>query len=434
MTVRLLPLRVRVMIACVLVFTVAGCQAHRLANRESPTPVSRGINGRDMIDPIAQAEADSLVNLYELDAETRKVRDQALAEAKRLRNQSAPWRQRNILCLSGGGAYGAFTAGVLCGWSAKGNRPSFDVVTGISTGALIAPLAFLGPAYDQKLKTLYTTTENKDLYRIRPLRGIFGDALADNSRLAKLVDETLTMDFLKELATEHQKGRRLYIGTTAAESKRFVVWDVGAIAMKGRPQDRELIKQILLGSSAIPGFFPPQRIKVELDGQQFTELHTDGSVSQSLFAMPAYIPPEHRSRNPNHDMAGANVFAIVAGKLYADPEAIKPLALNLAGEEVSAILYSKSRAELQRLYTTAMLTGMNFHVTSIPEEYPAPSSGVKFEIPAMVGMFNEGFGLALGDHTWRLTPPGIERGEETHVRSGTNLSFQQLGPPVQPRN
>ena len=422
--------RARLTIVGFLVLALAGCRADRLSRGDSPSPVTRGLNVRDMADHAAQAEADSHFDLIQLEARAIQIRENSLAEAKRQRNPAAPWRERNILCLSGGGAYGAYAAGVLCGWSARGTRPTFDVVTGISTGALIAPFAFLGPSYDQQLKTLYTTTESKDLYRIRPLRGVFGDALADNAKLAKKVDEVLTLEFMRALACEHQKGRRLYIGTTAAEAKRFVVWDIGAIAAKGRPEDRELITQVLLGSSAIPGFFPTQDIKVDLDGQSLTERHTDGSVSQSLFAMPPYVPPEHRSRNPNHDMAGANVYAIVAGKLYADPKPIKPLALDLAGQEVSAILYSKTRAELQRLYTTTMLTGMTFHMTSIPEEYPAPDSGIAFEIPAMVGMFNEGYRLALGDAVWRMTAPGTERGEGTHVRAGTKLSFDPQGPPV----
>jgi hypothetical protein len=232
---------------------------------------------------------------------------------------------------------------------------------------------------------------------------------------------------MSELAQEHQKGRRLYIGTTAAEAKRFVVWDIGAIACKGRPQDRELIKQILLGSSAIPGFFPPQHITVELDGKCLTERHVDGSVSRSLFMHVPYVPPEHRSKNANHDVAGANVYCIVAGKLYADPQPNKPMVLAMLGQEISGMIYAQTRGDLRWIFTNTMLTGMNFYMTSIPIEYPAPISATAFEIPAMIGMFNEGFKMVCEDRVWRRTLPGVELGENANQRTGTCLTFVQRG-------
>ncbi|HEV3436441.1 MAG TPA: patatin-like phospholipase family protein, partial [Gemmata sp.] len=386
----------RLLASCLLVnavgFLLAGCQAARTAMNECPSPASQGLNVRDMIDKPTQDEVETLLNFDKLGAEAKQFRKEAIEEAKQNRNPNAPpWREKNMLCLSGGGSFGAFSAGVLCGWTAKGTRPNFDVVTGISTGALIAPFAFLGPAYDEQMKTFYTTLESKDLYKKMIIRGLFREALADNSKLAEKVDAVLTLQMMCELATEHQKGRRLYVGTTDAETKRFVIWDIGAIACKGRPQDRLLIKQILLGSSAIPGFFPPQHITVELDGECLTERHVDGGVSQALFMHAPYVPPEHRSKNSNHDLAGTNVYCIIAGKLYADPQPIKPMALVLAGQEISAMIYSQTRGDLLRIFTTTMLTGMNFYLTSIPTDYPAPTSSTAFEIPALVGMFNKGF-------------------------------------------
>jgi hypothetical protein len=381
-----------------------------------------------MIDKSAQDEAESLIFRDELVSDAEKVRKEAIEEAKKNRNPNAPpWLEKNILCLSGGGSYGAFSAGVLCGWTCKGTRPNFDVVTGISTGALIAPFAFLGSAYDEQLKTFYTTLETKDLYIKQLIRGLFRESLADNYKLARKVDEVLTTQLISELAKEHQKGRRLYIGTTDAETKRFVVWDIGAIASKGRARDRDLIKQILLGSSAIPGFFPPQHITVELDGQCLTERHVDGSVSRPLFLHVPYVPPEYRSKNANHDLAEANVYCIIAGKLDADPQPIKPRALDIAGQEISAMIHAQTRGDLRRIFMTTVLAGMNFYMTSIPIPYSTPTSATEFEIPAMVGMFNEGFRLSSGDKVWRRTPPGVERGENANERTGTSLTFVQRG-------
>lgn len=428
------PYVMRSLVLGLTVMAAGGCQAKRQAQRECPSPVSLGLNVRDMIDPRAQLETDSLVDAAQLGAKAERLRRDAVDEAMKNRNPNAPpWREKNILCLSGGGSFGAFSAGVLCGWTAKGTRPNFDVVTGISTGALIAPFAFLGPAYDEQMKTFYTTLESKDLYKKTFIQGLFGEALADNARLAQRVDDVLTPRMLSELAAEHQKGRRLYVGTTAAESKRFVIWDIGAIASRGRPEDKILIKQILLGSSAIPGFFPPQHITVELDGKCLTERHVDGGVSQAIFMAPPYLPPEHRSKNANYDLAGANVYAIVAGKLYADPEKIKPMALVMAAQEVSAMIYAQTRGDLQRMYTTSMLGGMNFHMTAIPTEYPAPTSSIKFEKPAMAGMFNEGYKIVLEDRVWRKTAPGLEPGENANYRAGTSLTHQIRGP-VSPKS
>jgi len=418
-----------------------GCQAQRRAKTECPTPTALGLNVRDIIDKPQQEEVESLIDLKELGVEADKYRKEAVKTAEEKRNPAAPpWKQKNILCLSGGGSYGAFTAGVLCGWTAKGKskgeRPPFDVVTGISTGALIAPFAFLGSAYDDQMKAFYTTNESKDLYKVRPIRGFFGEALADNSKLAAKVDCALSPQVMAELAEAHRKGRRLYIGTTEAESKRFVIWDIGAIAVKGRPEDRLVIKQILLASSAIPGFFPPQHITLDLEGECITEKHLDGGVSQAIFMRGPYLPPEHRSLNGNHDLAGHNLYCIVAGKLYIDPQPLPKFSVAIAAQEVSAVIYAQTRGDLQRMANITMLTGMNFYMTSIPIEYPAPATSTAFEIPALVGMFNEGYRIMIEDKVWRKGPPNRAPGENANERAGTSLTYKQRGPyvPPGPRN
>jgi len=415
--------------AGLIISLVFGCQAARQARRECPSPAELGMNTRDMVDKAQQDEYDALMDIQDFAVRGDKMRKVAFDIAMKERNPNAPpFREKNVLSLSGGGSFGAFSAGIVCGWTAKGDRPNFDVVTGISTGALIAPFAFLGPAYDEQLKMFYTTLTDKDLYKMKPLRGLFREALADNTPLADRMDEVLTQQVITEITLEHQKGRRLYIGTTAAESKQFVVWDIGAIASRGRCEDRELIKQILLGSSAIPGVFPPQHIAVDVDGKCVTERHIDGGVSQALFIFPPYVPVEHRSKNQNADLAGTNLYLVVAGKLYADLEKIKPMALNLVGKEISAMIYAQTRGDLQRMYTMSMLTGMNYYMTSIPPEYPAPTSGMAFNVPALTGMFNEGYRIITEGNAWRRTPPGVGPGENLNLRAGTSLTYKIRGP------
>ena len=299
------------------------------------SPVDAGYNTNNLLDLPTQADADALGNV----ADVYRV-------AESLRKKPTPEQlaqRRSVLCLSGGGSYGAYSAGVLCGWTASGDRPgtngrpNFSVVTGISTGALIAPYVFLGPRYDEQIRRFYTTIDDRDIYRLRPIRGLFSIALADNAPLANLIDQSLTPEIIREVAAEHMKGRRLYVGTTELEGARFVCWDVGEIAARNQPGDRELIKRILLGSSAIPGFFPPSRIPVTVNGQTLVEEHGDGGASMSIFFRPPYVPPEQRTSTAA-DLAGVDLYLLVAGKLYADAEPIRARSIRIGAEHLDDAL------------------------------------------------------------------------------------------------
>jgi hypothetical protein len=400
----------------------AGCSYRQTTN--CPTPASAGINTRDLIDPPAQEEQDRLMNLRAAERFAAQVRDDLKAKAP-------PGRPvRNVLCLSGGGSLGAYSAGVLCGWTERGDRPCFDVVTGISTGALIAPLAFLGPGYDPLLKEFYTTLENRDVYRLHPVRGLLGEALADNAPLARLIDRVISPEIIAEVAEAHRRGRRLYVGTTEEEGKRFVVWDLGAIACRNGPGDAALIRQVLLGSAAIPGFFPASKIDVWVDGRCFTERHTDGGVSEGIFFRPPYAPPGQPGDPAVPDMAGTQVWAIVAGKIYADPEVVKDRSLANAGKSVSTILYAQTRGDLQRMYLLCLLNGMDLHIAAIPTGYPDPPNPTEFKPEATTALFEEGRRVVLSPEAWRSTPPGALRdeGEAVLCRNGRCLTYQPRGP------
>jgi len=193
------------------------------------------------------------------------------------RNKPGPL---TLLAISGGGADGAFGAGLLNGWTASGKRPSFDIVAGVSTGALIAPLAFLGPDMDSKLKTGYTTVTDKDIYR---KRGIFSilwhwDATMDPTPLYEYLYHEWDEQHLALIAAEHRKGRRLYVGTTDLDAQALVAWDMGAIAASGHAKAREIFCRAMLASASIPVAFPPVRFEVEADRQTYNELHVDGGV------------------------------------------------------------------------------------------------------------------------------------------------------------
>lgn len=190
----------------------------------------------------------------------------------------------NYLALSGGGQDGAFGAGFLVGWTQSRERPRFEVVTGVSAGALIAPFAFLGRGYDNQLRAMWTRYGTDDLVVKQPLVGIFGGpALADTKPLADLIARHIDRRFLAAVASEYRKGRLLLVGTTNLDAQRPVVWNMGEIAASGHPEALDLFRQVLLASAAVPGAFSPVHITVEVNGRKHEEMHVDGGATRELF-------------------------------------------------------------------------------------------------------------------------------------------------------
>ena len=284
-------------------------------------------------------------------------------------------RRFNVLVLSGGGAYGAYPAGILCGWTEAGTRPSFDVVTGVSTGALVATLAFLGPSRDADLRRVYTTVTSKDVFEERrpEVAGVLGESLADSKPLERLINSVADERLLAEVAAEHAKGRRLYVGTTHLDSRRLIVWDMGAIATRGGPVYLTLFRKVLLASASIPGFFPPVRVPVEVDGKAYEELHVDGGVTAALFFRPPVVPPGQVAALGDHPLAGSNLYVIVAGKLFADPGCVDRRFTRIAADSISALLYAQTRGDLFQMFALCLAGRMNYHLTGIPADAPAPA-------------------------------------------------------------
>jgi predicted acylesterase/phospholipase RssA len=193
-----------------------------------------------------------------------------------------------LLAVSGGGENGAFGSGLLCGWSEHGTRPVFELVTGVSTGALTAPFAYLGSSYDPQLRTVYTELKSSGVFLKRGLTAaLFDDALSDNSPLFKTISGYLNEAMLAALANAYDDGRLLLIGTTDLDAQQPVIWNMGAIAKSGHPRALDTIRRILLASAAIPGAFPPTLFDVVLDGKPYQELHVDGGAFAQAFLYPA---------------------------------------------------------------------------------------------------------------------------------------------------
>jgi predicted acylesterase/phospholipase RssA len=335
---------------------------------------------------------------------------------------------RHVLALSSGGLYGAYTAGVLDGWTRTGTRPEFDVVTGSSTGALIAPFAFLGSAYDAQAMKLYTNVQAEDIFRIRAWVTIpFRDSLATTAPLRKLIQDQVTEELMTRIAAEHRKGRRLYVGTTNLETKRAVIWDMGAIACRPCPDGCTLFRDVLLASASVPGVFPPVEFKIDVDGRHESELHIDGAVTAPLFVPPGVFATA-ATLNGNPDPTkppppGApNVYAVVAGKLYPEAGPVRRRILPVLGATTGALLFAQCRSELANLYWQSRLAGMRYHMVALRQDADVSAdTAVSFDQKVMQTLYREGLADGQAGPAWRYAPPALGPCDGDYARGGRQL-------------
>lgn len=333
---------------------------------------------------------------------------------------SASPRPLNVLAVSGGGQYGAYGAGILVGWSCRG-RPEFDVVTGISSGALIAMFAYLGPKYDWHLQHYFTQTRTEDLFKYQPipLHILRDKSLASSAPMKRLVDDVVTDEFMTDLRAAHATGRRLFMGTMDLHTRRLVVWDLGAIASACEPQSLDLVKQIVLASSSISGLVPPVSIDVVVNGCRYTELHVDGGgVAQTFVRFGAHHPRPDPANPMAKWLTGSNLYVIAGGKLYVDPLSGELGFLTRATGTVSATLYALFRADTWRLYSLCAMSGMRFNMAAVPADTPVHPRSVTFDLDTMRRLYTMGFDFGRSGAAWRATPPGYEPGEEDLPRAG----------------
>jgi predicted acylesterase/phospholipase RssA len=310
-----------------------------------------------------------------------------------------------FLAISGGGEDGAFGAGLLNGWTEAGTRPEFTLVTGVSTGALTAPFAFLGPAYDKQLKEVYTTISSKDVLEERGmLAPLFDDALADNAPLQKLVAKYVTADLLKAIAAEHAKGRMLLIGTTDLDARRPVIWNIGKIAENGSPQALELVRKILVASAAIPAAFPPMMIDVEVNGKHYQEMHVDGGASRQVFVYPPKLQFAQLAKEAGI-VRERKLFVIRNARLDPDWADTKRQFISIAQRAVSTMIQTQGIGDLYRIYATAQQDGIDFNLAYIPPTFNVPLTE-PFEQHYMNELFNLGYELGRSGYAWAKAPPG----------------------------
>jgi predicted acylesterase/phospholipase RssA len=317
----------------------------------------------------------------------------------------------DLLAVSGGGDNGAFGAGLLCAWSAAGNRPVFKAVTGVSTGALIAPFAYLGPEYDDVLRQVYTSVKPTDIAERRDfLAAIDNDAVADNRPLWDLISKFIDAKFLEKIAAEHAKGRLLLVGTTNLDARQPIIWNLGAIASSGAPNALDLFRKILLASAAIPGAFPPSMFQVEVDGRQYEEMHVDGGASAQVFM----YPPSTKSvaASMGIDMSHPrelHLYIIRNAELKATWQPVQRRTINIAGRAIASLIHTQGIGDLYRIYVTAQRDGLDYNLAYIGPDFNY--QGVKteeFDTAYMQALFKYGYDLTKGGYPWKKLPPGLD--------------------------
>jgi len=336
------------------------------------------------------------------DAEPEKLND-LIALAMTQRAASAvgrPTEGGKFLVLSGGGSDGAFGAGLLAGWTLHGTRPQFDIVTGISTGAIIAPFAFLGARYDGWLEKFYTQYGSSDILKPSWLSGLLGgSAVADSSPLEHLIAQFITPQLLAEIAEEYHKGRRLFIGTTNLDAQRPVTWDMSAIAASNPPEALALFRKVLLASASVPVAFPPVRFDVRAGGSTYQELHVDGSITTPVF----FLPSQVRFGNiVDKYKLGAKreLYVIRNGRLDPQYATVKDDLVSLTDRAFATVSKSQTAGELLSLCLRAQRDNLTYRLASIPQTFDLESSEI-FDREYMRALFRTGFDLGRNGYDWR---------------------------------
>lgn len=332
-----------------------------------------------------------------------------------------PMPPAEFLAISGGGADGAYGAGMLCGWTTKGTRPIFKVVTGVSTGALTAPFAFLGSAYDDKLKEVYTTTSSKQIFALNSVFTILrGDSMASSRPLRELTEKYIDDDVLRQIAIEHAKGRRLLIATTNLDCQRPVVWDMGAIASSGDPGALELFRHVMIASASIPGFFPPVYLKVDVNGTEYDEMHVDAGTCSQVFMYPAALDVAGLTAEQKINRQ-RRLYIIRNARVAPDWVGVKPRLFPIAGRSISTLIKTQGLGDLFRIYLLARRDDVDYNLAHIPDELKVTRTE-EFDTQAMNQLFELGYTQARDGYPWRKEPPGLilpNRGTAKQTSSGS---------------
>ena len=316
-------------------------------------------------------------------------------------------RPHTYLAISGGGENGAFAAGMLLGWTAAGNRPVFTTVTGISAGALVAPFAFLGPEYDEVLKSVSSELKADDVYKRRGvIRALRTDAMATTEPLQALIAKYVDEEVMEKIAAAHREGRSLNIGTGNLDSMRPVIWRIGPIANSGHPDALALIRKILLASASVPAAFSPVLIPVEVDGTTYDELHVDGGATSQVFLYPVGV--DYDEVLAKLEVPGRpKVYVIRNARLDPIYQQIRNKLFPIAERSLNSLVRTQGIGDLYRIYLQTCRDGLEFNLAYIPADFTAKSDG-QFDRAYMQALFDLTYERSKAGYDWQKMPPELE--------------------------
>ena len=329
-----------------------------------------------------------------------------------------------VLAISGGGSRGAYGAGLLTGWTERGDRPEFDVVTGISTGAMMATHAFLGASYDEGLQ-LYRRTKNEDVFTKRgKLAALNQDALLDTGPLRKTLAALLTEDVIQRVAQEHAKGRRLFIGTSNLDANAFTIWDMGAIASSGRPDAVQRYRDVILASAAFPIAFPPVYFEIQRpDGTRYTQMHADGGLRQTVFFydfLDEWQEALH-AEGVSPDRVHAELYLLNNDRIHARAgyRPVEGRTLPIAGTSIDTLMRQTVLSSIYRLWVITLAHRADFNLAFIPTDFELSDNSLLFDHDEMERLYQIGHQRAVSGQAWL-----------TQKAPGT---LEELGRLLQPR-
>ena len=315
----------------------------------------------------------------------------------------------DILTISGGGAYGAYGIGLLDGWSDKGDYPVFRLVTGISTGALIAPFAFLGGKYLDVVADFYLAATNEGVFERKSIRNIiFSDSVASSEPLHLKIESAIDDEMLEKIAIEHKKGRRLFVGTTNLDARRLVIWNMGHIASIGGPKARELFHKIILASASIPVALNPVYIPVKANGAEYDEMHVDGGVNVEVFFYGNIIDVKAgREEVVESFPEKVRIFIIRNSQIENRYKPVDPRIVSIAKAAISNLIGSQGVGDLYRIYAVSERDEIDYNLASIPADFKFKES-VGFDPEEMKRLYDVGYEEAINGYSWEKTPPGFK--------------------------
>ena len=316
------------------------------------------------------------------------------------------------LTLSGGGSRGAYGAGVLSGWTKRGDRPQFDVVTGISTGSLMATHVFLGPDYDDDLE-IYKHISNDDVFE---RHGILSTLLSvrrspaafDTTPLRETLLTIISEETLDLVAAEHRKGRRLFIGSTNLDANVFTVWDMGVIADSDRPDRLQHYVDIVMASAAFPIAFPPIYIEVEGEAGTYTQMHGDGGIRETVFFFNYGLFEDFRLVLEAEGITDSDfkedLYLLINGPIVSTgTKTYKPVDGNMvavADAAVTSLMTKVTQGSIYRLWVLAMAHGADFHISFVPPDYTFSTGSLNFDPREQTSLFELGYQQALEGTAW----------------------------------